>query len=73
MHLASGAVHLGDCRHLCIVPAASWKRPAKLFLPFVEEDDRRIAEIFSKILLLANDDKITDPGILSQIGGAGGR
>lgn len=73
VHLASGAVHMGDCRHLCIVPAASWKRPAKLFLPFVEEDDRRIAEIFSKILLLANDDKITDPGILSQIGGAGGR
>jgi hypothetical protein len=73
VHLASGAVHLGDNRHLCIVPAASWKRPAKLFLPFVEEDDRRIAEIFSKILLLANDDKITDPGILAQIGQAGGR
>ncbi len=72
VHLASGAVHMGDSRHLCIVPAASWKRPTKLFLPFVEEDDRRIAEIFSKILLLANDDKITDPGILSQIGEAGG-
>lgn len=72
VHLASGAVHMGAAHHLCIVPASSWKRPAKLFLPFVEEDDRRIAEIFSKILLLANDDKITDPGILSQIGAAGG-
>jgi hypothetical protein len=67
VHLATGAVYLGKGRHLCIVPAESWKKPQKLFLPFFADDDKRIAEIFSKILLLSQDDKITDPHILEQI------
>ena len=67
VHLATGAVYLGKGRHLCIVPAESWKEPQKLFLPFFADDDKRIAEIFSKILLLSQDDKITDPHILEQI------
>ena len=70
VHLASGAVFIGIGRHLCIVPAGSWKTPAKLFLPFYADDDKRIAEVFSKILLLSRDDKITDPSILSQISAA---
>ncbi|OYV05769.1 MAG: hypothetical protein CFE26_09855 [Verrucomicrobiales bacterium VVV1] len=67
IHLATGAVYLGKGRHLCIVPAESWKKPQKIFLPFFADDDKRIAEIFSKILLLSQDDKITDPHILEQI------
>jgi hypothetical protein len=67
VHLATGAVYLGKGRHLCIVPAESWKKPQKLFLPFFADDDKRIAEIFSKILLLCQDDKITDSHILDQI------
>lgn len=67
VHLATGAVYLGKARHLCIVPAESWKKPQKLFLPFFADDDKRIAEIFSKILLLSQDDKITDSHILDQI------
>lgn len=70
VHLATGAVYLGKGRHLCIVPAESWTKAPKLFLPFFADDDKRIAEIFSKILLLSQDDKITDPHILEQIGQA---
>lgn len=67
VHLATGAVYLGKGRHLCIVPTESWRKPQKLFLPFFADDDKRIAEIFSKILLLSQDDKISDPHILEQI------
>jgi hypothetical protein len=67
VHLASGAVFIGMGRHLCIVPAGSWKRPTKLFLPFFADDDKRLAEVFSKIMLLSRDDKITDACILAQI------
>ncbi|MCW1924991.1 DUF4132 domain-containing protein [Luteolibacter arcticus] len=72
VHLASGAVFLGEGRHLCIVPETSWKQPPDLYLPFLEEDDRRIAEIFSKILMLSKDTAIKDPQILSQIAAAKG-
>lgn len=67
VHLATGAVYIGKGRHLCIVPAKTWKKPQKIFLPFFADDDERIAEIFSKILLLSQDDKITDSHILEQI------
>lgn len=67
VHLATGAVYLGKGRHLCIVPDEVLKKPQKLFLPFFADDDKRIAVIFSKILLLCQDDKITDTSILEQI------
>jgi hypothetical protein len=35
-------------------------------LPFLDEDPRS-AELMSKVLLLAQDDKIQDPTVLSQI------
>jgi hypothetical protein len=38
-----------------------------VFLPF--EGDRVLAIILSKAMMLAEDDKITDPSIVSQIGG----
>ncbi|MDR2757364.1 MAG: hypothetical protein LBC20_16825 [Planctomycetaceae bacterium] len=37
-----------------------------LFLPFID-DDHKTAEIVSKILLLAEDNKIKDPTILDTI------
>ena len=70
VHLASGAVFMGEGRHLCIVPATSWKKPADLYLPFLDEDDRKVAEIFSKILMLSKDTAIKDALILSQISAA---
>lgn len=50
--------------------AEAWKKPQKLFLPFLADDDKRIAEIFSKILFLSRDDQITDPQILGQLDNA---
>lgn len=53
-------------QYLCIVPDRSLKETnANLFLPF--EGDNGLSVIISKALLLANDDKITDTTITSQI------
>ena len=53
-------------QYLCIVPDRSKKETnTSLFLPF--EGDNGLSVIISKALLLANDDKITDSTITSQI------
>lgn len=53
-------------QYLCIVPDRSKKDVAKnVFIPF--EGDAGLSTIISKALLLMNDDKITDPTIISQI------
>ncbi|GGD35235.1 DUF4132 domain-containing protein [Flavobacterium orientale] len=53
-------------QYLCIVPDRSKKDNSEnLFLPF--EGDNGLSVIISKALLLANDDKITDRTITSQI------
>lgn len=53
-------------QYLCIVPASSPKTETKnVFLPF--EGDRGLSLIISKAFLLADDDKIKDPTILSQL------
>lgn len=75
-------IHLGSAnilmepndQYLCIVPArgtaatAALARHGKdeLFLPF--EGDATLSVILSKAFMLADDAKITDPTILSQIG-----
>ena len=38
----------------------------RLFLPFAD-DDPKTAEVISKALLFAEDDKIKDPAILEQL------
>ncbi|WKN41155.1 DUF4132 domain-containing protein [Tunicatimonas pelagia] len=54
-------------QYLCIVPSRGSASSAdKLFLPF--EGDRGFAILLSKAFLLAEDHKITDPTILSQLG-----
>lgn len=53
-------------QYLCIVPDRSLKETNNnLFLPF--EGDNGLSVIISKALLLANDDKINDSTITSQI------
>lgn len=65
VHLGSGVVHQMGNAMLFVVPVHSQQR-GRIFLPFVD-DDPKTAEIMSKILLFAEDTKIKDPGILSQI------
>lgn len=65
VHLGSGVVHLEGGAMLHILPVHSQKR-GRLFLPFVDEDPK-MAEIMSKIVLLAEDKKIKDPSILGQL------
>jgi hypothetical protein len=52
---------------VAVLPVHSQAR-GRIFLPFAD-DDPKTAEIMSKILLLAEDKKIKDPGILKQIVG----
>ncbi|MFF0422916.1 DUF4132 domain-containing protein [Streptomyces sp. NPDC004520] len=66
IHLGSGNVLMEpDDSYLCVVTDRARDR-AKVFLPF-EEDGGPLAVILSKALLLAADDRITDPTITAQI------
>ena len=59
IHLGSGVIHQE------VLPVHSQNR-GRLFLPFVDEDPKT-AEILTKIIFFAEDDKIKDPSILNQI------
>ena len=65
VHMGSGVVrHRGGPQiYIRAVPA---QRRGRIFLPFVDEDPKT-AEILSKIILFAQDDKIKDPEILRQM------
>ncbi len=65
LHLGSGVVHQKGGTMLSILPVHSQHR-GRLFLPFAD-DDPKTAEIISKVLLLAEDDKLHDPTILRQL------
>ncbi|EGT4232252.1 TPA: DUF4132 domain-containing protein [Clostridioides difficile] len=65
VHMGSGIVHKKGMGALNILPVHSQSR-GKIFLPFADEDPKT-AEIMSKILLLAEDNKIKDPSILSNL------
>lgn len=68
---ASYRIHLGSAnvliepgnRYLCVVPATG--RTRRVMVPF--EGDAVLSLVLSKIVLLAADDRITDPMILSQL------
>ena len=69
IHLGSGNILMKpNDQYLCIVPKPQTAKSAtsKMFLPF--EGDRVMSIILSKALMLAEDQKITDQTILSQIG-----
>ena len=65
VHLGSGVVHQSGGAMIPVLPVHSQHR-GKIFLPFADEDPKT-AEIVSKILLFAHDEKIKDPSILSCI------
>ncbi len=65
IHLGSGNILMTpNDQYLCIVPDQTKSSP-KLFLPF--DEDRVLNIILSKALMLAEDDKIKDGSINSQI------
>lgn len=65
VHLGSSVVHQSGGGTIHIVAVHSGKR-GKVYLPFLDEDPKT-AEILSKVILLAEDEKIKDPEILRQI------
>lgn len=65
IHLGSGVIHQMGGHQINVLPVHSQGR-GKLFLPFLDEDPKT-AEIISKVVLFAEDKKIKDPYILSQI------
>ncbi len=65
VHLGSGVVHQLGGAMIPVLPVHSQHR-GRIFLPFVD-DDPKTAEIISKVLLFAEDDKIKDPMILSSV------
>jgi len=66
IHLGSGNILMEpNDQYLCIVPGRGGEETGDLFLPF--EGDRMLAIILSKAFLLADDTKIKDATIVSQI------
>lgn len=66
LHLGSGGIHMLPGGSVAILPVHAQHR-GRLFLPFAD-DDPKSAEVLSKVLLLAQDETIQDPSILSQLG-----
>jgi hypothetical protein len=66
IHLGSSNILMEpNSQYLCIVPNHHKSATESVFLPF--EGDTALSVILSKAFLLANDAKIQDPSILSQI------
>jgi len=65
VHLGSAIAHQLPGKYLSVLPVHSQQR-GRIFLPFVD-DDPKSAELISKVLLLARDQEIQDPTILSQL------
>lgn len=66
IHLGSGNILMSpNDQYLCIVASRNSKGKETIFLPF--EGDAILSIIISKAQLLAEDDKIKDPTILSQL------
>lgn len=63
VHLGSGVVHLAPGRMLFLQNVGDGSR---LFLPFADDDPQSV-EVLSKVLLLAEDHAIRDPGFLQQV------
>jgi hypothetical protein len=67
IHLGSGNIQMEpNNQYLCIVAKQSASKAGdKIMLPF--EGDGTMSIILSKAFMLAEDKKITDPSIISQI------
>ncbi|MCR5118069.1 MAG: DUF4132 domain-containing protein [Lachnospiraceae bacterium] len=65
VHLGSGVIHQEGGPMINVLPVHSQHR-GRIFLPFVD-DDPKTAEVLSKIIFFAEDQKIKDPYILDQL------
>jgi hypothetical protein len=66
IHLGSGNILMEpNDQYLCIVPKQTVAGGERVFLPF--EGDGTLSIVLSKAFLLADDTKITDPTITSQL------
>ena len=65
VHLGSGVIHKMGGSAVNVIAVSSGKK-SKLFLPFIDEDPKT-AEIMTKIITFAQDDKIKDPFIMQQL------
>jgi hypothetical protein len=66
IHLGSGNILMEpNDQYLCIVPKQTIAGGERVFLPF--EGDGTLSIVLSKAFLLADDAKITDPTIVSQL------
>ncbi len=65
LHLGSGVIHTKNKGMLPIFPVHSQQR-GHIFLPFIDSDPKT-SEIISKVLMLAQDDKIKDPSVLHHL------
>ncbi len=66
IHLGSGNILMEpNDQYLCIVPKQAISGGERVFLPF--EGDGTLSIVLSKAFLLADDAKITDPTIISQL------
>ena len=65
VHLGSGLVRQEGGTVIPIIPVHSQHR-GRIYLPFMDEDPKTI-EIISKVVLLAEDNKLKDPTILQWI------
>ncbi len=65
IHLGSGVIHKVGCHQINIV-AVQGSRRSKIFLPYIDEDPKT-AEIMTKVLMFAEDNKIKDPEIIRQM------
>ena len=65
VHLGSGLVRQEGGTEIPIIPVHSQHR-GRIYLPFMDEDPKTV-EIISKVVLLAEDNKLKDPTILQWI------
>jgi hypothetical protein len=63
--LGSAVAHRQPGGALCLVAVHAQHR-GRFFLPFADNDPKT-AEVIAKVMLLARDKDIQDPGILDQI------
>lgn len=65
IHLGSGVIHKTGGHQINVIAVSGGKK-SKIFLPFIDEDPKT-AEIMTKVLTFAQDEKIKDPYIMEQI------
>jgi hypothetical protein len=70
INMVSGTIYKApENRYICIIPDDEKKKSKSegaIYLPYAD-NDLKVREIISKILLLSNDDKIEDKLIMQQI------